>query len=80
MQCKIRPFSDLFSSKSQILNKNPRNSDYLGILGRDLDSTGISKHYRLQIITNKTIFGPFFIKKDIIGYFLGPIRAKSQNE
>ena len=49
MQCKIRPFSDLFSSKSKIWNKNLRNSDYLGIFGRDLDSSGIfnfSRHYR----------------------------------
>ena len=42
VEWKIRPFSDLFSSKSQILNKNPRNSDQLGILGRDLDFSGIS--------------------------------------
>ena len=44
-ECKIRPFSDLFSSKSQILikKKNLRNSDYLGLLGRDLDPSGISQ-------------------------------------
>ena len=32
------------------MNENPRNSDYFGIFGRDLDSSGIfnfSRHYRL---------------------------------
>ena len=37
-----RPILDLFASESQILNKSPKYSDDLGILGRYLDSSGIS--------------------------------------
>ena len=44
---KNRPISDLFSSKSPILNKNPKYSDYLGLLGRDLDSSHIFQLFKV---------------------------------
>ena len=42
LSLKKRPILDLFASESQILNKSPKYSDDLGILGRYLDSSGIS--------------------------------------
>ena len=43
---KSRPIPDLFPSKSQILNKSPKYSDFLGIMWRDFDSSGIFQLFK----------------------------------